>query len=57
MDLNYDPGDKLENLRRMNHFEKFNKANIKFIFAENNRFFEYYEHIFWLYRLEIILYD
>ena len=45
MDLNYDPGDKLENLRRMNHFEKFNKANIKFIFAENNRFFEYYERI------------
>ena len=28
MDLNYDLGDKSENLRRMNHFEKFNKANI-----------------------------
>ena len=27
MGLNYDLGDKSENLRRMNHFEKFNKAN------------------------------
>jgi len=27
MGLNYDLGDKLENLRKMNHFEKFNKAN------------------------------
>ena len=26
MGLNYDLGDKSENLRRMNHFEKFNKA-------------------------------
>ena len=30
MGLNYDLGDKSENLRRMNHFEKFNKANRKF---------------------------
>ena len=30
MGLNYDLGDKLENLRRMNHFEKFNKANRNF---------------------------
>ena len=27
MGLNYDLGDKSENLRRMDHFEKFNKAN------------------------------
>ena len=27
MGLNYDLGDKWENLRRMNHFEKFNKAS------------------------------
>ena len=26
MGLNYDLGDKSENLIRMNHFEKFNKA-------------------------------
>jgi len=30
MGLNYDLGDKSENLRRMNHFEKFNKANVYF---------------------------
>ena len=30
MGLNYDLGDKSENLRRMNHFKKFNKANRKF---------------------------
>ena len=30
MDLNYDLGDKSENLRRMNHFEKFNRANRNF---------------------------
>ena len=40
MGLNYDLGGKSENLRRMNHFEKFNKAN-RNIFAENARFFEY----------------
>ena len=44
MDLNYDLGDKSENLRRMNHFEKFNKAN-RNLFAENARFFEYYVRI------------
>ena len=27
MGLNYDLGDKSENLKRMNHFETFNKAN------------------------------
>ena len=44
MSLNYDLGDKSENLRRMNNFEKFNKANRNF-FAENARFFEYYVRI------------
>ena len=34
---NYDLGDKSENLRRMNHVEKFNKANRNY-FAENARF-------------------
>ena len=43
MGLNYDLGDKSENLKRMNHFEKFNKAN-KIFFAENARFFEYYSN-------------
>ena len=38
MGLNYDLGDKSENFRRINHFEKFNKANKKY-FAENARFF------------------
>ena len=44
MGLNYDLGDKSENLRGMNHFEIFNKANRTF-FAENARFFEYYLRI------------
>ena len=44
MGLNYDLGDKSENLRRMNHFEKFNKA-IGIFFAENARFLEYYVRI------------
>ena len=30
MDLNYEFGDKSENLRKMNHFEKFDKANRNF---------------------------
>ena len=42
MGLNYDLGDKSENLRRMNHFEKFNKANKTFFLAIKARFFEYY---------------
>ena len=37
MGLNYDLGDKSENLRRLNYFEKFNKAK-SFFFAENARF-------------------
>jgi len=44
MGLNYDLGDKSENLRRMNHFEKFNMDNRNF-FAKNARFFEYYVRI------------
>ena len=43
MGLNYNLGDKSENLRRINHFKKFNKA--KFFYAENARFFEYYVRI------------
>ena len=31
MDLNYDLADKSETLRKMNHFEKFSKANKNFI--------------------------
>ena len=30
MGLNYDLGDKSENLRRMNHLKKSNKANRNF---------------------------
>ena len=45
MGLNYDLGDKTENLRRLNNFEKFNKANRIFFLAENARFFEYYGRI------------
>ena len=45
MGLNYNLRDKSENLRRMNHFKKFNKDKKKF-FAENARFFEYYVRIF-----------
>ena len=37
MGLNQDLENKSENLRRMNHFEKYNKANR--IFAENARIF------------------
>ena len=45
MGLNYDVEDKSENLRRMNHFEKFNKA-FRIVFVVNVRFFEhYYLHI------------
>ena len=44
MGLNYDLWDTSENLRRMNHFEKSNKANTTF-FEENANFFEYYVRI------------
>ena len=46
MGLNYDLGDKSENLRRMIHFEIFNKAN-EFFFAENDSFFSSSMCIFW----------
>ena len=44
MDLNYDLGDKSENLRWMNHVEKFLRL-IEIFFAENARFLEYYVRI------------
>ena len=34
MGLNYDFGEKSENLRRINHFEKFSEAT-RIFFAEN----------------------
>ncbi len=34
MGLNYDLGDKSENLTRMNRFEKFNKAKRNFFLQE-----------------------
>ena len=40
MGLNYNLGDKSENLRKMNHLKKFNKA--KNFFAENARLCEYF---------------
>ena len=46
MGLNYDLGNKLENFRRMYHFEKFNNATRNFFLAENARFFEHYVRIF-----------
>ena len=45
MGLNYDLEDKSENLRRVNSFEKLNKANRIFYLAENARFFKYYGRI------------
>ena len=45
MGLDYDLGDKSEKLRRIKHFEKFNKAKRNFFFAENARFFDYYVRI------------
>ena len=44
MGLNYDLGDKSENLRRINHLEKFDFVN-RIFFAENDRFFKYYVRI------------
>ena len=44
MGLNYDLGDKSENLRRINHFKKLNKAR-RIFFAENARFLMYYVRI------------
>ena len=44
--LNYDFRDKSENLRRMNHFEKLNKANIR-ILLWKMRGFSYIMGLFW----------
>ena len=41
MGLKYELGDKSENTSTMNHFEKFDKTDRNFFFAENARFFEY----------------
>ena len=45
MGLKYDLGDISEYLKTMNHFDKFDKTNRFFFFAENARFFEYYVRI------------
>ena len=45
MGLNYNLRDKSENLRRMNHFEKFNKANRNFFLQKILDFFDYYVRI------------
>ena len=52
MGLNCALENKSENLRKNNHLEKFNKANIK-KFAENARFSSIMS-VFWPQRLEII---
>ena len=38
MGLNYDLGDKSENLKRMNHLKKFDKASKIFFSPENANF-------------------
>ena len=45
MGLRYELGDKSENTSTMNHFEKFDKTNRNFFFAESARFLEYYVRI------------
>ena len=44
MGLNYDLGDKSENLGRINHFKNLIRLK-EFFFAENVRFFDYYVRI------------
>ena len=44
MGLNYDLGDKSENLRRMNYFENLIRLT-EFSFSESARFFKYYVRI------------
>ena len=56
MGLHYDLGDKTENLRRMNHFEKFNKANRNF-FLQKMLGFSSSLCVFWRLILEKIYYD
>jgi len=55
MGLTYDLGDKSENLRRMNYFEKFYKTNR--IFLQKMLDFSSINCVFWRQRLEIVLYD
>ena len=38
MGLNYDLGDKSENLKRMNHLKKFDKANKNFFLQKMQNF-------------------
>ena len=54
MGLNYDIRDKSENLRRINHFEKFNKANRNFF--QNMLDFLSFMCVFWQ-RLENMIWD
>jgi len=51
MGLNYDLGDKSENVRKMNHFEKFDKANRNF-FLQKMLDFSSIICVFWRLRLE-----
>ena len=53
MGLNYDLGDKSENLRRMNHVEKINKANKNFFLQKMLDFLSIMS-VFWRSGLEII---
>ena len=46
MGLNYDLGDKSDNLRRMNHFEKVNKAKRKY-FLQKMLAFSSIMCVFW----------
>ena len=47
----YDFGDKSENLRRMNHFEKFNKANMNFFLQ---KMLDFLSSMYVRQRLEIV---
>ena len=49
MGLNYDLGDKSENLKRMNCFEKFNKAN-RIYFLQKMLDFSSIMVVFWHYK-------
>ena len=55
MGLNYDLGDKTDNLRRINHFEKFN--NLITIFLQKMLGFSSSLCVFWRLILEKIYYD
>ena len=53
MGLNYNLRDKSENLRKMNHFKKFNEANRNYFGQKMLDFFSIM-CVFWRRRLEII---